>query len=228
VLDATYRPPAQRGDVYQAVRSGAGCIGIVDGYLETAPAVLHKEILFALSAGAAVFGCSSMGALRAAELADFGMIGVGAVCEAYRAGEIEGDDEVAVSHGPAELGYPMISEALVNIRATLRRAVAEGVLAADAAAAAVAAAQGAFYKERSYALVLGAVAVVARGRDADRFARWLETGKVDQKRCDAMAMLEAIRRHVEADAPNPVARFHFQRSRAWRDLEREFCGAGAG
>jgi hypothetical protein len=169
-----------------------------------------------------------MGALRAAELADFGMIGIGVVCDAYRAGEIEADDEVAVSHGPAEVGYPMVSEALVNIRATLRRAVAEGILAPDAAATAVAAAQGAFYKERSYALVLGAVAGIASGRDADRFAAWLETGKVDQKRRDAMAMLEAIRRHGEAGAPNPAARFHFQRSRAWRDLEREFSGATAG
>ena len=33
---------------------------------------------------------------------------------------LEDDDEVAVLHGPEELGYPPLTEAMVNIRATLR------------------------------------------------------------------------------------------------------------
>lgn len=38
-------------------------------------------------------------------------------------------DEVAVRHGPAEIGYLAVSEAMVNIRATLARAVADRVIA---------------------------------------------------------------------------------------------------
>ena len=45
-----------------------------------------------------------MGALRAAELHAFGMRGVGRIFEAFRDGELEDDDEVAVVHGPAEPG----------------------------------------------------------------------------------------------------------------------------
>ena len=48
-----------------------------------------------MAAGTQVFGAASMGALRAAELAPFGMIGVGAIFAAYRDGRLTGDDEVA-------------------------------------------------------------------------------------------------------------------------------------
>ena len=65
-----------------------------------------------------------MGALRAAELHTFGMRGVGRIFEAFRDGEVEDDDEVAVVHGPAELGYLVLSEPMFNIRATLARAEA--------------------------------------------------------------------------------------------------------
>ncbi|HEY0580591.1 MAG TPA: TfuA-like protein, partial [Chloroflexota bacterium] len=77
VLEATYLPPVSQGDVYRAARAGARAIGIIDGYFERMPAVWHKEILWAMAEGVHVFGSSSMGALRAAELAPFGMTGVG-------------------------------------------------------------------------------------------------------------------------------------------------------
>ena len=57
-------------------------------------------------------GAGSIGALRAAELEAFGMVGEGRIFEAYRSGVLEpydtpfeDDDEVAVVHAPAELGY---------------------------------------------------------------------------------------------------------------------------
>jgi hypothetical protein len=114
-LDALYMPPVSEGDVYRAALESPRAIGIIDGYFENVPAVWHKEILYALSRGIRVFGSASMGALRAAELAQFGMEGVGATFEAFRDGRLEDDDEVAVIHGPAELGYPMLSEAMVNV-----------------------------------------------------------------------------------------------------------------
>src|SRR6478609_8238987 len=60
-----------------------------------------------------------MGALRAAELDTMGMLGVGAVYRAFRAGRLTADDEVAVSHAPAELGYRPVTMALVDVRARL-------------------------------------------------------------------------------------------------------------
>ena len=106
-------PPVAVGDVLAlARRRGVARIAIIDGYFERMAAVWHKEILLALERGIAVWGAASMGALRAAELAPFGMIGVGAIYRAFARGALVADDEVAVAHLPAEYGY----------RATSRRA----------------------------------------------------------------------------------------------------------
>src|SRR4051794_9083188 len=85
-LPCSVRPPAAQGDVLRAVRAGASRIAIIDGYFENEPAVWHKEILHALSQGVPVLGAASMGALRAAELRVFGMVGVGWVYEQYATG----------------------------------------------------------------------------------------------------------------------------------------------
>ena len=69
-----------------------------------------------------------MGALRAAELADFGMTGVGRVFRYYRGGRIEDDDEVCVLHAVRELGFRPLTLSMVAIRRTLRRLVRGGVL----------------------------------------------------------------------------------------------------
>src|SRR5271157_5600425 len=118
VIDAECLPPVSQGDVYRAALRRPRVIGIIDGYFERMPAVWHKEILWALSQGIHVFGAASMGALRAAELAPFGMKGIGSIYEAFHSGELEDDDEVAVAHGDESTGYRSTSEAMVNIRAT--------------------------------------------------------------------------------------------------------------
>ena len=80
-LKAVYLPPASEGDVYRVALHRPQAIGIIDGYFQSVPTVRHKEILWAMSCGIHVFGCASIGALRAAELLPFGMEGVGAVFE---------------------------------------------------------------------------------------------------------------------------------------------------
>jgi hypothetical protein len=86
-LDALCLPPARQGDIWRAVRAHRpAAIGLIDGVFLDAPAVWHREILWALSEGVHVFGAASMGALRAAELDGFGMRGVGRIYAAYRNG----------------------------------------------------------------------------------------------------------------------------------------------
>ncbi len=126
--DAVCLPPVAQGDVYRVARRRPRAIGIIDGFFTGAPSVWHKEILWALSQGIHVFGSASMGALRAAELHSFGMRGVGRIFEAFRDGILEDDDEVAIVHGPAELDFVAVSEPMVNIRATLAQAEADGIL----------------------------------------------------------------------------------------------------
>lgn len=106
--------PAGRGDVLFALRQGARRIGLIDGFFGDRPSVWHKEILLAMSEGVAVFGAASMGALRAAECAAYGMIGCGEVFFEYLDGRRIADADVAVLHGPGELGYPPLTVALVD------------------------------------------------------------------------------------------------------------------
>ena len=226
LCDAVFLPPARRGDVLAAIeRFGPTTIALVDGYFEQVPAVWHKELLFALSRGVRVAGAASMGALRAAELHSFGMIGVGRVYEAYVTGRFApfpepfiADDEVAVAHGPAELGYPA-TEAMVDIRATLAAAVEAGVLELQTALAIAAHAKGLFYKERSWAAVLALAA--GAGSEVAAFDAWLPTGRVLQKRLDAEALLRGIAADTLVAGP-PV--FRFERTLIW---EEAVAGGGA-
>lgn len=221
-LDAVFLPPVAQGDVARIAERRPSAIGIIDGFFESVPAVWHKEILHALRLGIPVYGASSMGALRAAELHPFGMIGVGAVFEAYRDGRIEDDDEVAVIHGPAELGYPSLSEAMVNIRRTLSDAVAEGVLDNASGRLLEGIAKELPYRERGYGRVLrlaGEAGVPAA--DLARFRTWLPQGRVDQKREDALTMLRHLRGELGRGLPAVEARFHFEHTLLWDRAARE-------
>jgi hypothetical protein len=216
VLQAEYRPPVAQGDVYRAARRGARAIGIVDGYFEIIPAVWHKEILWAMSQGVHVFGSASMGALRAAELAVFGMRGVGEIFEAYARGALEDDDEVAVRHGAAESGYRALSEAMVNIRATLARAEGEAVISAGICRQLVGIAKQLSYYERSLPKM---VEIAARqgvpSPGLERLRRWWPAGRVNQKRDDALAMLEAMREHLDGDPAPLRVNFELAQTRYW-------------
>ncbi len=125
------RGPAAQGDVLKTVLEFGPCtIALIDGFFQRQPAVRHKEILWALSKGARVFGAASMGALRAAELADQGMIGYGLIYRWYRRTVLAPDDAVAVTHAPAELQYGPLSDALIDLRMTLKALRKAGFLEA--------------------------------------------------------------------------------------------------
>lgn len=126
--DCEIRPPAAMGCITRAVSEGCAAIILVDGVFENGPSVWHKEILWALTCGIPVIGCSSMGAIRAAELHAHGMFGYGEVYKSYVSGALEDDDEVAVVHGPAETGWLALSDAMVDIRAYAYMAVTAGLL----------------------------------------------------------------------------------------------------
>jgi hypothetical protein len=219
VLDAEVLPPAAQGDVLRAISRRPALIGIVDGYFDTLPAVWHKEILWALREGVAVFGSASMGALRAAELSAFGMRGIGEVFEAYASGRLEDDDEVALVHAPAESGYRPLSVPMVNVRATLAAAAAAGIVTEATRAQLVARVKALFYADRDYRRMLAdAKAAGLPTEELDALAAWLPAGQVDVKRADALAMLRAMRGEPpSSDAP----RFHFEETTYWEALRKE-------
>lgn len=221
-LDALYLPPVAQGDVYRAALRRPRAIGIIDGYFDRVPSVWHKEILWAMAQGVYVFGSASMGALRAAELYDFGMEGVGKIFEAYRDGLIEGDDEVALVHGPAENGYKALSEPMVNIRATLDKAASAGEIGPATRLLLERLAKQLHYRERTYPAILdNAIAAGYGSRDEiERLRRWLQGQKVDQKREDALDMLRVMRECVTAQTPPLTVDYLFEHTQLWDQVVR--------
>jgi hypothetical protein len=220
-LDAVYLPPVTQGDVYRAALKMPRAIGIIDGYFDHVPSVWHKEILWALERGIQVYGSASMGALRAAELVSFGMIGVGRVFEWYRDGVIDADDEVALMHGLPENNYAAFSEPLVNIRPTLCLAEETGVISAATARGLILIATSLFYPKRTYKtiLTLGAERGLA-GKELQVLAEWLPANQINQKHNDAVEMLRAMRHNLDSELPLPAPSFTFERTTLWDELTR--------
>jgi hypothetical protein len=220
ILDATFLPPVALGDVYALCQRKPRAIAIIDGLFETTPAVWHKEILHALSQGVRVFGASSMGALRAAELAAFGMEGVGRIFEAYRGGVYEDDDDVAVAHGPPESGWRVLSDAMVNIRLGLSLAVAEAVVSPSTRDALLAIAKSIYYVERTWS----AVCAVASQRgvapaELESLLAFVRRTRPDQKRADARELLGHLARECRGGLRPHQPDFQFERTVFWEQLE---------
>ena len=212
-LEAEIRPPAAHGDLYRAVLAGAGAIGLIDGAFLDVASVWHREILHALSRGVHVFGAASMGALRAAELEAFGMRGVGAIFAAYRDGRwpgcdepFEDDDEVAVIHAPEAAGGLALSDAMVDLRATLLAARASGIVSPTRGDALIAAMKGLHYPERRFSRLAEA---------APELADWLDANRVSQKRLDALLMLRTMADFLAANPEPHMAGFQFSRALVW-------------
>ena len=221
ILPARYLPPVSQGDVYRAVEEGTRVIGIIDGYFERVPAVWHKEILYALSKGVHVFGAASMGALRAAELHPFGMQGIGPIFEDFRDGRLRDYDEVTISHGPADLNYMALSDAMVNIRETLASAMEQGLLTQQMQDEMIRLAKSIYYPERSFkSLIKLARREGLPAEDLNRFSDWLPQGRIDRKRLDALLMLEAVRNLVSGPEVPFEAHFHFEPTDAWSQVAK--------
>lgn len=217
-LDATYLPPAAHGDIYRATlrQPPPRAIGLIDGYFRQQPAVRHKEILWAMSRGIHVFGAASMGALRAAELADFGMNGVGRIFESLRDGTLEDDDEVAVDHGPVDANYLALNDAMVDIRLTFAAAMAEGIVEKATESALVRIAKQLFFTERTYATILErAHHAGLPDREVKELRLWLPTNRRSQKSADAFALLSAIREFLIANPPPKKVTYVFQGTETW-------------
>ena len=231
-LDAIYLPPVKYGDVYRITQLyQPQLIGIIDGYFNQVPAVWHKEILWAMNQGASVFGAASMGALRAAELEPFGMIGCGKIFDAYQKSVLppyvdevfEDDDEVAVTHGPAELGYQALSQAMVNIRFILAKAQQQQIIDIDTRNSLIGIAKQLFYPQRSFQLILDLAQQHGMTESqAKHLAQWIKDNKSDQKKADAIILLKMINEQLQTEtANNKNQQLSFVHTSQWQSAINE-------
>jgi hypothetical protein len=185
------RRPVRRNDVeaFVASRKKPGLLVIVDGVFHDTLAVGHAEIREALRRGWQVWGLSSMGAIRAREMAHLGMRGYGSVFAQFVAEGDFQDDEVALLHEPTA-PYRPVSEPLVHLRAAVAHLARQGIVAEADGHAVIEGLKARWYGERTVRrmahalrpLALTGTATLERElRDFDRFrtkaidlARFLE------------------------------------------------------
>jgi hypothetical protein len=214
--------PAALGSVFRAVEAGYQRIGIVDGFFGNTPSVWHKEILYAISKGVEVAGAGSMGALRAAELSEFGMVGLGRIFRLFRVGCWTDDDEVAVLHATEELGFQPLSEAMANIRFTLRRLRRLRLIGRGVERHLVERLKARHFSERTRE-ELRRQSIEALGRAvADQLASAFDREYIDAKRRDAQVLID----HLTVPPPARMQRGRpvFVATRHWRhQFERQIA-----
>ncbi len=188
-LEADYRPPVARDDVIKALRDNPDIIVIIDGVFHKAPAVSHKEIMEAIKKGVIVVGGASMGALRASELDDFGMVGVGRVYQDYRKGIIESDDDVAVVINPET--FEQLSEAFISMNYTFKAAMAKGIINKSDFETLIKTAKSIYYPKRNYNKVLKEADIEEKRKKL--LQKFLKDNTIDIKKEDAIAVLKYVK-----------------------------------
>ncbi len=176
----------ERGDLHRAIDAGVQVVGIVDGTFLSNVAMSPIEIVDALRVGVRVFGAGGVGALRAVELAHFGMTGCGRIFERIAQTRYFRDDDL----GPVRAGQTPTDRplALIEFELSCEASVAQGRLTEAHARRLVRSLREVHFSRRSFE------ALAAKTRD-DALREAVATVRkhhVDHKRLDAKAMLALI------------------------------------
>ena len=105
---------------------------------------------------------------------------------------------------------------MVNIRATLDRALQQEVIEEPLAASLTSIAKALLYKERTYPAILPEAAEAELVKALLRSLKaWLQQYRIDQKSRDALTMLEAIRTHFAAGLSPLRVSYSFAHTAVW-------------
>jgi len=187
--EVIYAPPIKRGDIPKAVSEGFGIIGIIDGVFFRESAASPREIMEVLKSDVKIYGASSMGALRASELDRYGMIGIGKIYQWYRDGTLNSDDEVALSFDSEE--FIPISEPLVNIRETIKKATNQNIISLEESEIILKSAKSLYFPERRWDKIIKNSENALEKRLLD-FSVFVKNNRVDIKKEDAMLLIKRI------------------------------------
>lgn len=187
--EVTYAPPIKRGDIPKAASDGYNIIGIIDGIFFRESAVSPRELMEILKSNIKIYGSSSMGALRASELDRYGMIGVGQIYKWYKDGTLNSDDEVALSFDSEE--FIPISEPLINIRETIKKALEERIITKIESELILESAKKLYFPDRRWNKIIE-LTEKKIGKDLSKFSKFIENSRVDVKKQDAILLLKKI------------------------------------
>ena len=183
---AVVLPPVCQGDLSSAwEKYSPKAVVVIDGEFGQSLSVWHKEVLVVLNSGVRVFGASSMGALRAAELQRFGMEGIGVIFRHYAEGFVTADEDVALLHSDAENGWRSLTWPMVNVWATIRHLRDQGLVSRDGCDALQAGADALHFTQRSRTALRQKLLIQGRA-DAGELVDAFVAHFVDQKKVDAI------------------------------------------
>jgi len=187
--EVTYAPPIKRGDIPKATSVGYNILGIVDGIFFRESAVSPREMMEVLKSNLKIYGSSSMGALRASELDRYGMIGIGQIYKWYKDGTLNSDDEVALSFDSEE--FIPISEPLINIRETIKKALQENIITKKESEIIFESAKSLYFPDRRWNKIIE-ISENKIGKDLSKFSKFIQNNRVDLKKQDAILLLQKI------------------------------------
>ena len=200
--NAILLPPVCQGDLLSAVdRYRPDVVVMIDGEFGQTLSVWHKEILFALHDGVRVFGASSMGALRAAELDRFGMEGVGEVYRHYANQFLTSDADVALLHADGENGWRPFTWPMVNVWATISSLRDRGIVDDAGCSALLAGAEALHFTDRSRRALVQQLREQGRS-DAEQLVDAFVDHFVDQKKIDAIEAMTMAANATTVPRPN--------------------------
>lgn len=194
--NAVFSGPIERGDAPRDAASGVGVLVIIDGRFVQSHAVSPGELMDALRRGVRIYGSSSMGALRAAELEPYGMIGHGRIFDLIKRTPAFSDDHLGLTFHedtlrPISVPYVDLHFALEDMRARgeVTRASARHVLEAFGRLP---------FPDRDPRFVAELLERThgRRGKALAEIAR-RALASAQQKRTDGLALLERVKRDLE-------------------------------
>lgn len=195
--------PASAGDLATAFRRGFTRIVYADSlFFDASPT--HREIIELLELGVDVIGCSSAGALRAAELRSFGMRGIGIVHVLARMGVIADDGELGVLLND---DYSAAAYSLLQVRYYLGYLLHMGVARTDVSAAFEKIA-AAYFMLRSAAFIEDTIRSLLESQHAR--SNWWQIGSpvFDLK---GMDLERALRQELRLGPPMPRVNMQWMR-----------------
>lgn len=180
-----WRPPARRGDLANLDLAAGSRVLLIDGLLIQDHPPSPSEVAGLVDRGYEVWGCSSLGALRAVELRNHGVRGHGWVYQRILDRTITFDDELVAPLDPRTGAAAGVFVA--NLRYGLERLCGSGRASAHQAQAIVEEVTSIHYEERTVTRCREIAA--ANGLDVDALDRLIAS---DIKRIDADGLIALV------------------------------------
>lgn len=195
IPNAIVAKPVKKDDLYQDIKNGIHIIGIIDGEFLQNFSVSPTEIRDALRCGLSVYGSSSMGAMRAAELHQFGMIGHGKIFEHIIGDPYFRDDKLG------QVFYDELVHASIpymDLYLSVEALVEKKLIKAAEAAQIIKIYERLHFSERNFQAL--AAKAKASPKNVDKLLESIKITKINfvsHKKLDGINMLKLINSHLK-------------------------------